>query len=435
MKLCEISFKRTRKRNPQTNHFDCVLYLADKSKMAATRERRANAGNRISNLLNEEEEEEIYKTLYGGFQETEDDKDYIELKQQDDDDDSVDSDFSIDENDEVVSDMEEVPERKTKQPLKVYKDLKAPKKSVGRPRLQPASTSAAASSSTAAKTNKKPAATKRLKTKRMHRSSYTVLDSGKISLRHSTALKSAATQHRVKERKEAMRKRVRAYRIVDVMPTQKELLAEAETTAKENLASLERFKKMEIEKKKVRPTKRVNPGPIIRYHSLSMPAIESNAIANTKSTVALQKKRSSSSTTNNSMNGMDIDMDIEPIQTSKNDNSSNNSRKSPNNEILATDKRVERTFVTFENDLNDEFFKKIFNKPSAKRKADLICPLTKLPAKYIDPLTKLPYRNIQALKIIREAYYQLVETSNVPGTEEWIQWRRKTKDAANTKTD
>lgn len=408
--------------------------------MAATRERRANAGNRISNLLNEEEEEEIYKTLYGGFQETEDDNDYIELKQQDDDDDSVDSDFSIDENDELKSDTEEVPERKTKKPLQVYKDLKAPKKSVGRPRLQPASTSAAVSSSSssaAAKMNKKPVATKRLKTKRMHRSSYTVLDSGKISLRHSTALKSAATQHRVKERKEAMRKRVRSYRIVDVIPTQKELLAEAETTAKENLESLERFKKMEIEKKKVRPTKRVNPGPIIRYHSLSMPAIESNTIASVKSTLALQKKRNSSSTTNNSINGMDIDMDIEPIQINKNDNNSNsiNSRKSPNNDILATEKRAERTFITFENDLNDEFFKKIFNKPSAKRKADLICPLTKLPAKYIDPLTKLPYRNIQALKIIREAYYQLVETSNIPGSEEWIQWRRKTKDAANTKTE
>ncbi|XP_055310040.1 vacuolar protein sorting-associated protein 72 homolog [Sitodiplosis mosellana] len=385
--------------------------------MAATRERRTNAGNRISNLLNEEEEEEIYKTLYGGFHETEDDNDYIELKQQDDDDDSVDSDFSIDENDELISDTEEVPERRAKQSsLKVYKDLKAPKKGqVGRPRLQPAA-------STAVKANKKPAATKRLKSKRMHRSSFTVLDSGKISLRHSTALKSAATQHRVKERKEAMRKRVKSYRIVDVMPTQKELLAEAETTAKENLESLERFKKMEIEKKKVRPTKRINPGPIIRYHSLSMPAIEA-----AKSALAQQKKRNSSSITN--MNGMDIDMEIEPT-TTKNDSS-----KSSNNEFLTSDKRVERTFVTFENDLNDEFFKKIFNKPSAKRKTDLICPLTKLPAKYIDPLTKLPYRNVQALKIIREAYYQLVETSNVPGSDEWIQWRRKIKDAANTKTE
>lgn len=384
--------------------------------MAATRERRVNAGNRISNLLNEEEEEEIYKTLYGGFNETEDDKDYIELKQNDDDDDSVDSDFSIDENDEVISDMEEVPEKRAVK-QSTYKDLKA-KKPVGRPRSQPA------------KIVKKPVATKRIKSKRMHRSSFTVLDSGKISLRHSTALKSAATQHRVKERKEAMRKRPKNYRIVDIMPTQKELLAEAETTAKENLESLERFKKMEIEKKKVRPTKRVNPGPIIRYHSLSMPAIDGGGSGGGRSTaLTLQKKRNSSTTTNGEI-AMDMDIDIEPV------NECDNNKLSPNNELVpSTDKRIERTFITFENDLNDEFFKKIFNKPCAKRKTDMICPLTKLPAKYIDPLTKLPYRNVQALKIIREAYYQLVEKSNLPGSEAWIQWRRKMKDAANSKTD
>lgn len=389
--------------------------------MAATRERRANAGNRISSLLNEEEEEEIYKTLYGGFQETENDNDYIQQAKQDDDDDSVDSDFSIDENDELISDTEEVPERRAKKSTVVYKDLKAR----GRPPSKAKQQQQQAATAAAAKSAKKPAVTKRLKSKRMHRShaSYTVLDSGKISLRHSTALKSAATQHRVKERKEAMRKRVKNYRIIDVMPTQKELLAEAETTAKENLASLERFKKMEIEKKKVRPTKRVNPGPIIRYHSLSMPTPDA-----TKSLSALRKRNSSSIT---NVNGeVSIDMDIEPSS-----NKADMTKTSNSDSSTTSNKRFERTFITFENDLNDEYFKKVFNKPTGKRKIDLICPLTKLPAKYIDPLTKLPYRNVQALKIIREAYYQLVETSNVPGSEEWIQWRRKMKDAANSKTE
>lgn len=385
-----------------------VYYLADKSKMAATRERRVNAGNRISNLLNEEEEEEIYKTLYGGFQETEDDRDYIQAKQ-DDDDDSVDSDFSIDENDEVISDTEELPERRAKQNTRAYKDVKAKKPPANKARQSPT------------KAVKKQV-TKRYKSKRAHRSSFTVLDSGKISLRHSTALKSAATQHRVKERKEAMRKRPKNYRIVDVMPTQKELLAEAETTAKENLASVERFKKMEIEKKKVRPTKRVNPGPIIRYHSLSMPAI-----AETKS--GAPKRRTASSVANvNGEVAIDIDMDIEPANKGE-------TKSMTNNDISTCGKHVERTFITFENDLNDEYFKKVFNKPLAKRKTDLICPLTKLPAKYIDPLTKLPYRNVQALKIIREAYYQLVETSNMPGNEEWIQWRRKIRENANNKAE
>ena len=44
--------------------------------MAATRDRRCNAGNKLSKLLNEEEEDDFYKTTYGGFNEIEDDADY-----------------------------------------------------------------------------------------------------------------------------------------------------------------------------------------------------------------------------------------------------------------------------------------------------------------------------------------------------------------------
>lgn len=363
--------------------------------MAATRARRSNAGNRIGKLLNQEEEDEdLYKTLYGGFQETEDDKDYIQKKAaEDDDDDSVDSDFSIDENDEVISDTEEVPAKRAKSTItKAYKE----------PKKKPIPTKLSAP--------KVPKPVKRQnKRKGNLRSSYTVLDSGKISLRRSTALKSAQTQHRVKERKEAMRKRAKHYRIVDVIPTQKDLLAEAETTAKENLASLERFKKMEIEKKKVRPIKRMRVGPVIRYHSLSMPSVGDGK-------AGAQRKRSLNSGLKK--NG-DVSMDME-IESLKTENTSDN---------LPPNQRVERTFITFENDVNDDYFASMFVKNSAKKRDEMVCPLTRLPAKYIDPLTNLPYKNIQALKIIREAYYQLVESSNSPSAEEWIQWRRKLKDS------
>lgn len=44
--------------------------------MAANRDKRANAGNRLSKLLNEEEEDDFYKTTYGGFHELENDVDY-----------------------------------------------------------------------------------------------------------------------------------------------------------------------------------------------------------------------------------------------------------------------------------------------------------------------------------------------------------------------
>lgn len=45
--------------------------------MAAKRERRGNAGAKMSKLLDEEEEDEFYKTSYGGFDETENDRDYV----------------------------------------------------------------------------------------------------------------------------------------------------------------------------------------------------------------------------------------------------------------------------------------------------------------------------------------------------------------------
>lgn len=45
--------------------------------MAAKRERRGNAGNKMSRLLDEEEEDDFYKTSYGGFEETENDRDYM----------------------------------------------------------------------------------------------------------------------------------------------------------------------------------------------------------------------------------------------------------------------------------------------------------------------------------------------------------------------
>lgn len=74
--------------------------------MAATRERRSNAGNKLARLLDEEEDvDDFYKTTYGGFNEEEEDNDFHFVDEEAPD--EVDSDFSIDENDEVISDIEE----------------------------------------------------------------------------------------------------------------------------------------------------------------------------------------------------------------------------------------------------------------------------------------------------------------------------------------
>ena len=45
--------------------------------MAASRQRRSNAGNKMASLLDSEEVDEFYSTTYGGFNEETEDKDYI----------------------------------------------------------------------------------------------------------------------------------------------------------------------------------------------------------------------------------------------------------------------------------------------------------------------------------------------------------------------
>lgn len=186
-----------------------------------------------------------------------------------------------------------------------------------------------------------------------------------------------------------MSQKKRVPKIEEYMPTQEELLEEVEITEKENLRSLEKFKKLELEKKKTRPTKRVFTGPTIIYHSMSMPAIESTATA-------------------------------APPPTQ-------NSLKSEN----PLPKRYERTFISFENDIDDKTFSSIFPKPVKRERRSQICAITRLPARYYDPITQLPYRNLQAFKIIREAYYQQLEekgNSENPVVMKWLQWRKQIKE-------
>uniref|UniRef100_UPI003F778544 Vacuolar protein sorting-associated protein 72 homolog n=1 Tax=Homo sapiens TaxID=9606 RepID=UPI003F778544 len=63
---------------------------------------RKTAGNRLSGLLEAEEEDEFYQTTYGGFTEESGDDEY--QGDQSDTEDEVDSDFDIDEGDEPSSD-------------------------------------------------------------------------------------------------------------------------------------------------------------------------------------------------------------------------------------------------------------------------------------------------------------------------------------------
>ncbi|XP_050101357.1 vacuolar protein sorting-associated protein 72 homolog [Anopheles aquasalis] len=361
--------------------------------MAASRERRSNAGRRMATLLNEEEEDEFYKTSYGGFSETVDDGDYEQKN--DDEDDIVDSDFSIDENDEPVSDVEEetrsAPKRRQAGTVtKAYREP-LPKKAATKPVKEP-----------------KPKAERQTALRK--RPKFTVIDSGRKSFRKSTAAKTAATQSRLRQRFEAERKRTRVIRTEEHIPTQEELLEEAAITERENLKSLERFRRMELEKQKTRPTKRKFAGPTIRYLSTAMPIIE--VVPNNNPAEDSPEKQDTTS------DGADKTL---------RDKAAKRSKKKTKLEVKG---QYERTFISFENDIDDGMFESIFPKPDGGRRRRQICAVTQLPARYYDPVTQLPYRNMQTFKILREAYYQQLEergnTEN-PEVAQWLEWRRKIK--------
>ncbi|KAK7791828.1 hypothetical protein R5R35_001245 [Gryllus longicercus] len=342
--------------------------------LAKTRDRRNNAGARMAKLLDEEEEDEFYKTTYGGFNEIENDDDYHSEEEAEDE---VDSDFSIDENDEPVSDHEEEgPKRSKKLVTKAYKEPDPVKKI------------------------EKPSEAKPKKTRK--RRVHIMLDNyERKSIRRSTAAKSAETLQRLKERSEEGRKR-RRRKTTDMRKlTQEELLEEAKITEEENLKSLEKFQKMELEKKKTRLVKKTVLGHTICYHSLIMPLVE-----------VLKPSHES------------------PITVDEEPSSSSQETVTPTPEVKSEigrfeEGKCERTFITFS---DERSFKNLFS--SRKKQSCLqksICPISRLPARYFDPVTELPYANLQAFRILREAYYQQLEAKGDrtnPSVARWIEWRK-----------
>lgn len=309
--------------------------------MAAERSRRNNAGNRLAKLLTEEEEDDFYKTTYGGFNEVEDDEDY---QSEEEGEDEVDSDFSIEENDEPKSDDDEDPSGKRQKRVltKAYKE----------PKTQ--------------KVEKKVKADRERAQRRKREVDLFLSDIiERKSTRHSTAVKSAETARRVRERALERRRARRSGADTEYKPTQEELLEEAKLTELENLKSLEKYQKLELERKKTRVVKKVYTGPVIKYHSLSMPCISQDGDEN------------------------------------KNE-------------------RYERTFITFSD--TETMLQALPPSQPPKPPERHFCPITRLPAKYLDPVTQLPYCNIPTFRILREAYYQQLEIRGDRGSREIAAW-------------
>lgn len=378
--------------------------------MASTRERRANAGNKMAKLLNEEEEDDFYKTTYGGFDEVEQDHDYME---EDEGEDEVDSDFSIDENDEPVSDTEqENPKKKRRLITKAYKEPKAV-------------------------TTQSSAPLREKKIRRQRHDKFLIDSTERKSIRRSTAAKSAATQKRLLERNEDQKKKTKVIKHETWKPTQEELLEEALQTEQINMKSLEKYQKLENEKKNTRAVRKAHGGPMIRYHSMSMPVMvitEPVEKEDVKINVEEGDDEKNVVPSSNSVSDVSVLGDSEATncdaEVDPKDKLDDGTKNKINLQCEETGTFYERSFITFE---NDQLLLETFKKPTPLKPATkALCAITRLPAKYLDPMTQLPYKNVQTLRLLREAYYRQLEarsdindTSLSPELLRWLEWRQK----------
>ena len=199
------------------------------------------------------------------------------------------------------------------------------------------------------------------------------------TFRRSTQEVSAEHKKRVKEaarrqRYHASKTRQRPQRKM----TQQEMLEEAKWTELENKASLEAFTRLEEEKKQVKEKKKSIQGPVIRFHSVSMPMIS----------------------------------ELEPSQDPDPSSRITTTTTPPVPEINTNQQDTRqahycRNFLVFtDTAAYPSAYFPTAKPPKPKR---LVCPVTGLPAKYIDPITATPYSTPQAFKIIRTRYVRSAE--------------------------
>lgn len=338
--------------------------------LAVRREPRKTAGNRMSKLLDAEEEDEFYKTTYGGFNDESGDDEYH--GEHSDTEDEVDSDFDIDEGDEPDSDQEDdAPRRKSRVVTKAYKEpIKVAKPKPKRP------------SEELKKTEKAKVELKRRIPPEFHD-----FAEPRKSVRQSTSEHTRKTNLRLQERQDAPRRRRGAHR--DRPLTQDELLAEAKITAELNIRSLENYERLEADKKKHVHKKRRFDGPTIRYHSVLMPLVSH----------ALLKEE------NVDVEG--LDQDVPPSTAPANPSTPS---QQPTGGLCS------RTYITFSDDEALEVAFPPSSQAGPQMPVQEVCPVTHKAALYRDPVTDIPYANTRAFRIIREAYRKYVAAHGFPNT-------------------
>lgn len=128
--------------------------------------------------------------------------------------------------------------------------------------------------------------------------------------------------------------------------TQEQLLEEAKLTEIENLASLEAYTRLEAEKRSFKEKKRSVEGPLIQYHSVTMPILNSTQNDSTE--------------------------------------------------------KYSRNFLVFTD--TSSFPDSYFPSVRPQRPKRIYCKISGLPAKYIDPLTNIPYATPHAFRVIRNRF-------------------------------
>ena len=238
-------------------------------------------------------------------------------------------------------------------------------------------------------------------------------DFGRKEARASTLQKTQETAERQRARvakaKRLLKKKMRRKKDEKrVEMTQEDILAEAKLTEKLNLASLKKYEQMELENKKRanKITRKVVTGPFIRYLSTTMPIMTDDS----DSGCAGKEERISVDD--------DDSQDLEESDLQPERETGNSTGAKPSHE---------RTFLTFS---DFDSFRSSFPRSRARSSQQKICPVSRLPAKYFDPVTRLPYANLQAFKILREAYYSQLEAKGDKSDAEvatWLDWRQKNK--------
>ncbi|XP_066525637.1 vacuolar protein sorting 72 homolog a isoform X2 [Hoplias malabaricus] len=335
-----------------------------KMSLAQGREQRSTAGNRLSKLLDAEEEDEFYKTTYGGFNDESGDDEY--RGDHSDTEDEVDSDFDIDEGDEPDSNEEEdAPKRKSRVITKAYKEpVKVVKPKVKRP-------------------SEEPKRTERPKAERCSQQEFQEYGELRKSVRKSTSEHTRKTFERLQERQQEAPRRRKTH--TELTLSQEELLKEAQITSQSNLQSLENYERLEADKKKQVQKRRRIEGPMIRFHSVLTPI----------STDPLLKEE------NVDIEGLDQEM----------------SQGTPTPGALGAGSLCSRTFITFS---DDEAFERAFPRSSRISPilpAQEVCPVTHNAALYRDPVTDIPYSDSRAFRIIREAYRKYIAAHGFPKNE------------------